>query len=81
MHINRFVLLLILILMTVPLAIGEDYSDLSGIWTLGAPGYVSGATADTPLCPSYGAQPGDGGTDLNGPFSMGDPDIDACVIG
>lgn len=48
---------------------------VAGIWILDAEGVVEGATEHAPCCPPEGAQPGECGTGLNGPFRMGDPDI------
>ena len=62
-------------------AFGKTRINVAGIWVLEACGNVLGATEHTPCCPLEGAQPGDCGTELNGPFCMGDPDIHVTQSG
>lgn len=71
----------IIILMTaVTTGIAVDFN-LAGTWALDATGTVEGATVDTPCCGGGGAQPGDCGLALNGPFGMGDADIHVTQSG
>jgi len=55
--------------------LNDSDCETEGVWELAANGVVTGATENCGCCGPEGAQPGECGTELNGPFGMGDPDI------